>query len=219
MLHFTFRWHTFCSRVWEILWRASSRNVQGLDWDSWKTTTWYCEYNCQLTLWFINVLLRLPSDVLLCGNINSGISLGCDLHDKNGREFCYFADRETDREYLTCETMNHCGFFVHSTFLAVLSMVVIITQWQLLFLIRWSMQLHSLISNTYITRQFIFFVLCSSLFIVDMSTLKTILSMQFMLSQKTLKYTSKLNGLRWYKLVTNTILQVCIIYKIVYCKI
>lgn len=107
-------------------------------------------------------------------------------------------------EYLVCETMNHSGLFAYRTFIAVLSVaiiiiIIIISNHMVSAVAFFNKIMCTLLDNLFV------FVLCSSLFIVDMSTLKTILSMQFMWSHKTLKYTSKLNLLRWYKFETNII--------------
>lgn len=112
--------------------------------------------------------------------------------------------RNFSLEYLVCETMNHSGLFAYRTFIAVLSVAIIIIIIILSNHMVSAVAFFNKIMCTLLDNLFVF-VLCSSLFIVDMSTLKTILSMQFMWSHKTLKYTSKLNLLRWYKFETNII--------------
>jgi len=91
--------------------------------------------------------------------------------------------------------MNHSGLFAYRTFIAVLSVAIIIITIIISNHIVSAVAFFNKIMCTLLDNLFVF-VLCSSLFIVDMSTLKTILSMQFMWSHKTLKYTSKLNLLR-----------------------
>ena len=87
--------------------------------------------------------------------MNSGTSLGCILHNKIGKNCLnLLTGKLFILEYLVCETMNHSGLFAHRTFLAVLSMAIINTNYCKL-LIMLCPQLHSIINNADITRQFI----------------------------------------------------------------